>query len=365
MEEDMIHESKPIADGFIMPAEFEPHSGCLMLWPFRGDNWRDGAEPARKTFAKVANLIALSERLYMGAREEDIDRAELFLTPDAKTIELDYDDSWMRDIGPTCIKNRKSGEIRTVNWEFNAWGGEKDGLYDSWEKDAGVAGTVSNYLKFDQYKPGVVLEGGAVQVDGQGTLIAVEECVLSGNRNTGMTKERMEEVFRDYLGIRKTIWLPKGVFNDETNGHVDNLCCFTDVGKVLLTWTEDRNDPQYERSANAFEILSRTKDASGNSLMVEKILQPGPLYMKAEESTGVQKGHAVARVKGNRLAASYVNFYIANHAVIVPVFNDINDTAALEKIQSHFPERRIIPVYSREILLGGGNIHCITQQIPK
>lgn len=361
----MLLNSKPVDDNFIMPAEFEPHSGCLMLWPYRGDNWRDGAEPARKTFAKVANLIALSEQMYMGVREQDCERAELFLSPDVKMIELTYDDSWMRDIGPTCLKNRQTGEIRTVDWDFNAWGGETDGLYDSWDGDVQVAGKVSDVLNYDTYKPGVVLEGGAIHVDGQGTMIAVEECVLSENRNRGMTKDKMEQVFHDYLGIKKTIWIQRGVFNDETNGHVDNLCCFSNVGSVLLSWTDDRSDPQYARSAEAYEILSTSTDALGNPLKVDKLIQPDPLYIKREESAGIEKGNAVKRVEGNRLAASYVNFFIANKAVIVPTFNDKNDRAALERIQEHFPNRKVIPVYSREILLGGGNIHCITQQIPK
>lgn len=361
----MLLKSKPIEDNFVMPAEFEPHSGCLMLWPYRKDNWRDGAEPARKTFAKVANLIALSEQLYMGVREEDCERAELFLSPDTKTIELDYDDSWMRDIGPTCIKNRATGEIRMIDWDFNAWGGEIDGLYDSWERDIQVPGRLASCFNMDYYKPGVVLEGGAIHVDGQGTMIAVEECVLSENRNKGMTKENMEQIFHDYLGIKKTIWIPLGVFNDETNGHVDNLCCFSNVGKVLLTWTDDQSDPQYARSAKACEILSNVTDALGNHLKVEKISQPGPLYVKPEESAGVENGNAVERIMGNRMAGSYVNFFIANKSVIVPIFNDKNDNAALEQIQNNFPNRKVIPVYSREILLGGGNIHCITQQIPK
>jgi len=366
--------SKPFEDGFIMPAEFEPHSGCLMLWPYRRDNWREQAIPAAKAFATVANLISTSEQVYVGIYKESVEIAKRLLSSHIQLIELDYNDSWMRDIGPTFVKNRSTKQIRAIDWNFNAWGGEKGGLYQDWGKDAKVCeqllSDLSSTLKkfpdpISYYKSNVVLEGGAIHVDGKGTLIAVEECVLNENRNPGMTKKQMEGIFSDYLGIRKTIWLPLGVYNDETDGHVDNLCCFTPDSYVLLSWTDDKEDPQYPISKQAYDILSHEHNAQKQPIMVEKIHQPQPLYINEKELMGLEPGDAKKRNSADRLAASYVNFYVSNHAVILPVFNDRQDRQAIKLIQKHFPNRNIIPVYSREILLGGGNVHCITQQIPE
>lgn len=365
--------SKPLEDGFIMPAEFEHHSGCLMLWPYRKDNWREQAIPAAITFATVANLISTSEQVFMGIHHESVELAQRLLSPRVQLLDLAYNDSWMRDIGPTFIKNRSINQIRAIDWDFNAWGGEKGGLYQNWQKDAKLCEQLLDDLSFtlkdssdpiSYYKPNVVLEGGAIHVDGKGTLIAVEECVLNENRNHGITKKQMESIFTEYLGIQKTIWLPLGVHNDETDGHVDNLCCFAPDSCVLLTWTDDENDPQYPISKQAYDILSHEKDAQKQPIMVEKIHQPQPLYMSEQELKGLEQGDAKKRSNSDRLVASYVNFYVSNHAVILPVFNDRKDTHAIKTIQKHFPNRDIIPVYSREILLGGGNIHCITQQIP-
>ncbi|MFP4460818.1 MAG: agmatine deiminase [Thermotogota bacterium] len=361
----MILKGKPVHDGFIMPAEFESHSGCYMLWPYRSDIWREAAVPAGRVFATVANLISTSERVYMGIREQDRTIAKRYLSPQITLINLAYNDAWMRDIGPTFLKNRKKRKIRAIDWNFNAWGGTMDGLYKDWKKDSLVCSKLFEKNNIDYYKPSVVLEGGAIHVDGKGTLIAVEECVLNKNRNPELNKQQMEIFFSEYLGIKKTIWLPKGVYNDETNGHVDNLCCFAPDGVVLLTWTDDESDPQFEISQQAYDILNNESDARGTALKVDKIHQPGPFYMEVKEQKGLEKGDAKNRHAGDRLAASYINFYISNASVILPVFDDFQDTQAIEKIQGHFPKRSVIPVYSREILLGGGNIHCITQQIPK
>jgi len=363
-EKEMLLNGKPLHDGFVMPAEFEQHSGCYMLWPYRSDNWRESAVPAARVFATVANVISTSENVYMGIREQDRPIAKRYLSPQVTLINLAYNDAWMRDIGPTFLKNRKSSKIRAIDWEFNAWGGKDEGLYKDWQEDSGVCKKIFEVNNADYYQPSVVLEGGAIHVDGKGTLIGVEECLLNKNRNPSMTKQDMAVIFSDYLGIKKTIWLPKGVYNDETDGHVDNLCCFTPDGVVLLTWTDDQSDPQYEISHRAFEILKKETDATGKSLQVDRIHQPHPIYMREDEQNGLDQGDGKIRRSGDRLAASYVNFYISNRAVVLPVFDDPQDGPAIEKIQKHFPGRAVIPVYSREILLGGGNIHCITQQIP-
>jgi len=196
-------------------------------------------------------------------------------------------------------------------------------------------------------------------------LITTRECLLNANRNPDLDQEQIEACLRDYLHIEKVIWVDKGVYQDETDGHVDNLCCFTAPGEVLLTWTDDTADPQYERSREAFDQLSTAKDAKGRLLTVHKIHQPDPVTITPEECRGLDaSATAKPRLAGDRLAASYVNFYIANGGIIMPLFDDPRDQEAMDLLARLFPDREIVGVKSREILLGGGNIHCITQQVP-
>ena len=357
-------ESTPRRDGFRMPGEFEPHEGCWMLWPERPDNWRLGAKPAQKAFAAVASAIARFERVTMGVSAAQFQNARNLLPGHIRVVELSYNDSWMRDCGPTFVTNGKIA--RVVDWDFNAWGGLDGGLYFPWDQDDLVARKVAEIEWVDRYKAPLVLEGGSIHVDGQGTLLTTEECLLNPNRNPHLSKSEIENLLMEYLNVEKILWLGKGVYNDETSGHVDNLACFIRPGVVALTWTDDRNDPQYEISADAYERLMHMTDARGRRLEVHKIHQPGPIYITREESEGVDAIEGtLPREEGDRLAGSYINFYMANGAAIVPVFGDPYDQPALQKLAELIPEREIVPVPAREILLGGGNIHCITQQQPR
>ena len=357
-------ESTPRKDGFRMPGEFEPHEGCWMLWPERPDNWRLGAKPAQKAFAAVASAIARFERVTMGVSASQFQNARHWLPGHIRVVELSYNDSWMRDCGPTFVTNGKIA--RVVDWDFNAWGGLDGGLYFPWDQDDLVARKVAEIEWVDRYKAPLVLEGGSIHVDGQGTLLTTEECLLNPNRNPHLSKSEIENLLMEYLNVEKILWLGKGVYNDETSGHVDNLACFIRPGVVALTWTDDKNDPQYEISADAYERLMHMTDARGRRLEVHKIHQPGPIYITREESEGVDAIEGtLPREEGDRLAGSYINFYMANGAAIVPVFGDPYDQPALQKLAELIPEREIVPVPAREILLGGGNIHCITQQQPR
>ena len=211
-----------------------------------------------------------------------------------------------------------------------------------------------------------VLEGGSIHVDGEGTLLTTEECLLSPGRNPSLTRAEIEEKLCQYLSVEKIIWLPFGIYNDETNGHIDNMCCFVKPGEVLLAWADDENDPQYARSRAAFDLLSHTVDAKGRSFVIHKLPIPKhPICITEEDLLGYDfEAGEDQREAGERLAASYINFYLANHCVLLPRFGDENDTVAAEILGKCFPDRRILPVDARVILTGGGNIHCITQQIP-
>ena len=349
-----------IQDEFRMPAEFEKHRGCWILFPERHDNWRQSAVPAQQAFANVATTVSRFEKVTVGALPTQLARVRRLLPEHIRVVSIEYDDAWIRDTGRTCVINSQ-GVVRGIKWEFNSWGG----LFASWNKDNLVAQKVLEIEKLDRYESSMVLEGGAVHVDGEGTLIATMECVLNSNRNANMDKHKAETIFKEYFNTEKVIWLPRGIYLDETGGHIDNLCCFVRPGVVVLAWTNDQTDPQWEISADAYNILSKETDAKGRRLEIHKLHQPQPMFITKEESEGFEAGHGtISRKTGDRLPASYVNFYIANGVVVMPSFNDPMDIQAVNTLQSLFPDRKVVAVSAREILLGGGAVHCIVQQIP-
>jgi agmatine deiminase len=357
--------STPSADGFWMPAEYEPHAGCWMLWPERPDNWREGALPAQRAFGAVATAIARFEPVTVGASARQFEFARAQLPPHVRVVEMSHDDAWMRDVGPTFVVNR-SGEVRGVDWTFNAWGGLRGGLYFPWDQDDLVAQKVLEIEGRDRYRAPFVNEGGAIHVDGEGTALVTEQNLLNRNRNPQMTGAQIEAALKEWLGVRVVLWLGEGVFEDETDGHVDNLACFVRPGEVALTWTDDARDPQRRISRDALERLMSFRDARGRRLEVHKLPMPGPLRMTAAEARGVQqRADTQPRRAGHRLAASYVNFYLANGGVVMPLFDEPTDGVALARMKRLFPRREVIGVPAREIVLGGGGIHCITQQVPR
>ncbi len=354
----------PATDGFRMPGEFERHDACWMAWPARPDNWRGDAGPAREAFAAVARAIAVSEPVVVAVNPAGTDGARARLGERVSVIAIPSDDAWMRDIGPTFVVD-DGGERRGVDWRFNAWGGELGGLYAPWAQDDAMAAAVCGYEGVDRYRAPFVLEGGAIHSDGEGTLLVTEECLLNPNRNPDLSRAEIEGLLREYTGAERVVWLGLGVVNDETDGHVDNLCCFVRPEVVTLTWTDDRTDPQYERSLDARRRLEAATDARGRRFDVHLLLQPGPLQVTHQEAAGVQEAPGTQpRRAGQRLAASYVNFYPANDRVIVPLLDRATDDAAIEVLAGLFPDREIVGIEAREILLGGGNIHCITQPVP-
>lgn len=357
--------STPKKDGFRMPGEFEHHDGCYMIWPERPDNWRLGGKPAQAVFTEVANTIGKYEPITMIASKAQYSNARQMLADYVRVVEMANDDSWCRDCGATFVINDK-GEVRGVDWAFNAWGGLVDGLYFPWDSDDKVAQKMCEIERVDSYRlDDFVLEGGSIHVDGEGTVMATEETLLSAGRNSHMTKEEIEKTLCEYLNCTKMLWIPRGIYNDETNGHIDNICNFVRPGVVVLAWTDDKDDPQYEISKEAYDYLSNETDAKGRKLEIHKLHVPSPILITKEESLGVDSiDGTLPRQEGDRLAASYVNYYTGNGFIAVPVFNDPKDEDAIKLLQKLYPDRVIEPIYAREILLGGGNIHCITQQLP-
>ena len=356
-------DNTPRKDNYRIPGEYERHAGTWMLWPERPDNWRLGAKPVQKVFVDVAEAISQFEPLTMCVSPAQYNNARNLLPGSIRVVEMTSNDSWIRDCGPTFISNGKA--VRAVDWDFNAWGGLLGGLYFPWDQDDLVARKVADLERVDRYKAPFVLEGGSIHVDGEGTLLTTRECLLNENRNPDKSQQELEALLTDYLNVNKFIWLNRGIYNDETNGHVDNICCFIRPGVVALAWTDDKSDPQYEISQENFEILQSATDAKGRKLEIHKIHQPNPILITKEESGGVDAVEGtLPRQEGDRLAASYINFYFCNSGLVMPLFNDPHDKPAMEQLQKLVPERKVVGVYAREILLGGGNIHCITQQQP-
>lgn len=357
--------STPRQDGYYMPAEWAPHSQTWMLWPERPDNWRYGAKLAQKAYTDVAEAIARFEPLTMGVSNDQYENACARLSAGIRVIELSNNDAWARDTGPTFIINGQGG-IRANDWEFNAWGGLGGGLYQPWNRDDQVAQKICNLERIERYRTdGFVLEGGAIHVDGEGTLMTTEECLLNPNRNPGMTRSEIEQKLRDHLNVDTILWLPEGIYNDETNGHIDNMACFIEPGHVVLAWTDNESDPQYQRSRTALHYLEAHRDARGRKLRVTKLPLPEPLVQTEAEADGIDwAAKAWPRRAGERMAASYINFLMVNGGIVMPAFDDPRDQEAANILADLCPNREIVQLPGREILLGGGNIHCITQQQP-
>lgn len=358
--------STPLADGFRMPGEFEPHQGCWMIWPERPDNWREGAKPAQTAFAAVATAIAQGEPVTVLASAAQYINARRRLPAHIRVIEAASNDAWCRDVGPSFVTDDK-GRLRGVDWHFNAWGG----LYSPHDRDELIAAKILEAERAPRYRAPLVLEGGSIHVDGQGTVLTTEECLLNPNRNPGLSRGEIERHLKDYLGVETVVWLGPGVYLDETDGHIDNLACFVKPGVIALTWCDDPEDPQYAISRDALERLSKARDARGRAFEVVKLPSPGPLFATQEEAATLDLWNLdesseskLERSGGHRLAGSYVNFYIGNGVVVMPLLDPATDGEARTIIQGLFPDRRVIAVPGREILLGGGNIHCITQQQP-
>ena len=366
----IIHQdcSTPKKDGYRMPGEFEHHTGTWMLWPERHDNWRNGAKPAQQTFSKVAKAIAQFEPVTMCANPEQYENARAMLadSKQIRVVEMTSNDSWIRDCGPTFVVNNE-GDVRAVNWDFNAWGGLYDGLYFPWDQDPLVALKVCEIERVVSYKPDhFVLEGGSIHVDGEGTVMVTESCLLSPGRNPKLTKNQIEEILSEYLNVEKIIWLKEGMDPNETNGYIDDVACYVRPGEVACIWTDDQKDPFYQLAHDAYDLLSGTVDAKGRNLKVYKLNLPQkPIRITLEEAEGVENVEGtLPRKEGNLCPGSYINFLIVNNGLIVPQFGDKNDALALRQVQEMFPDRKVVGVLTREVVLGGGNIHCITQQQP-
>lgn len=368
--------STPKQDGFRMPGEFEPHDHIFMIWPERPDNWRQGAKPAQRAYAEVAIAIAKHTPVTMLVNNSQYANCRARLPEHIRVVEMSSDDAWVRDCGPTFVINDK-GEIRGVDWIFNAWGGLVDGLYFPWANDDAMAQKICDLQGIDSYRTDAdscpagldfILEGGSIHVDGEGTLITTEMCLLNpdaGRNVPNLDKEQIEMMLKEYLNLEKIIWIKDGIDPYETNGHIDDVACYIRPGEVACIWTDDPEHPFYAAAQAAYKTLSEATDAKGRKLKVYKMcMTKEPCYLKDAWSIDTATG-AIPREEGEISIASYMNFLITNNAIILPQYGDENDALAVQQAQEMFPGYTIEPVMTTEVAYGGGNIHCITQQQPK
>lgn len=335
--------STPADDGFFMPAEWVRHTRTWMAWPYREALWGERIDEVRDAYAEVAKAIAAFEPVTMVVNPENVAEVSIKCGSGVAVLPMPHDDSWLRDSGPTFLIDG-FGNVAATDWVFNSWG-ERFKPYD---QDAALAEAMLAHLHIDRYACPLVTEGGAIHVDGEGTLLAVEETLLNDNRNPGKSREEIESLLLAYTGAKKMIWLPGGLENDHTDGHVDNVACFVKPGVVVAMVAEDPEDGNHAPLQANLDILKGETDAKGRPLEVVELPQP----------------KARMGLDGGRLALSYVNFYFANGGLILPEFGDPADNKAFDIFEELFPERQIVQIPVIDILHGGGGIHCITQQQP-
>jgi len=332
---------------YIMPAEWEQHERTLIEWPVKASLvWPENYDEVSQGYATVANAISEFEKITMIVNENSLEEAKKLCNERVEYLMIPHNDGWCRDNGPTFIYNEQK-QRSAVNWRFNAWG-ERFFPYDL---DNEVAPKILTHFGVDYVNAPIVLEGGSIHVDGEGTLLTTEECLLNKNRNAQLSKEQIQELVGSFIGTKKTIWLKRGLYGDETDGHIDNVACFVKPGVVLIQTCSDPEDPNFKISQENLSILQNSTDAQGRKIEIVELPQAPARYYNDV-----------------RLTLSYLNYYLVNQGIILPVFGGDaidTDSQAKEILQSLFPERKIVTVDGMALIKEGGNVHCITQQMPQ
>jgi agmatine deiminase len=343
----------PAALGYRFPAEWEPHAATWLAWPHKPETWPGKFEPIPGVWAELVRTISRYEPVRICCGGETVMQQAQQLVGHLANVTLhDFatNDVWARDHGPMFLVPNNSAaaeasslEPALVDWEYNAWGGK----YPPFDLDNAIPAQIATLLGMRRFTPGIIMEGGAVDGDGQGTLLTTEQCLLNPNRNPHLSREQVEQYLADYCGTRKVLWLGEGIEGDDTDGHIDELARFVGPATVVCSVEENPKDANHGPLGANFQRLMRMTDAAGTPLRVVPLPMPEPLYYDDQ-----------------RLPASYMNFYIANGVVVVPTFDQPTDAAVLQRLTELFPQRHVRGINAVDLFWGLGAFHCITQQQP-
>ncbi len=342
----------PAALGYTMPAEWEPHEATWLSWPHKEESWPGKFEPVPAIFAELTKHLTESELVRINVADEDFaERVRVELRKanvDLSRVTFHFNptnDAWCRDHGPIYVLRESNGQReRAINdWRCNAWGNK----YPPYDLDDVVPTRIAHEFDETLFTPDIVMEGGSLDVNGQGCLLTTESCLLNSNRNPHLNQAQIEQYLRDYLGVTKILWLGDGIVGDDTDGHVDDLTRFTSADTIVTVVEEDPNDENYKPLQENYERLQMMRDQNGQPFRIVTMPMPGAIHYE-----------------GQRLPASYANFYIANNAVLVPTYRHANDARAMAMLQSLFPTRQVVSLDCTDLIWGLGAIHCVTQQQP-
>lgn len=332
----------PSKEGFQMPSEWSSHATCYISWPCKERTWHGHFIQSKAAYAGVINAVGRFEPVTVLATPATIDDARKVLGNKVSYLEIELDDSWIRDNGPIFVKNA-AGRVAAVKFGFNAWGGK----YPPYDKDALAPAMIAKHIGMRCHQAPMILEGGSISVDGEGTLLTTEQCLLNKNRNPQLSREQIEGVLSRYLGTKKVLWLAKGVEEDITDGHVDGVATFAGPHLVIASHTRDPSNPNFANLKENMDRLESATDAKGRSIEIIRMVQPRP-----------------RAVDGLPITPGYTNHYIANGGVVVPTYGIPEDEKAIEILRAAYPGREVVGVDCSYIEIGGGAVHCITQQRP-
>lgn len=355
-----MHSGTPRELGYRMPAEWEPHEATWLAWPHNPEDWPGKFSSIPWLYAEIVRLLAARERVHLVVEDAKMQQrvTGMLRRAHANLDNVSFhawptDRGWTRDSGPIFVRNA-SGQVAITNWQFNAWA-----KYDDWHLDDQLPGRVTELLGLPEWQPTlmvengakhrIVLEGGSIDTNGAGALLTTEECLLSEvqQRNPGVSREQLEQVFSDYLGVDQVIWLERGIEGDDTHGHIDDIARFAGPSTIIAAVEPNQNDPNHAPLAENLERLKAARTADGKQFTVVELPMPRPVVFRRQ-----------------RVPASYANFYLANGLVLMPTFHDPSDRVALNLLAEVFPDREVLGIHSVDLIWGLGALHCMTQQQP-
>jgi agmatine deiminase len=337
-----------------MPAEWHPHHSTWLTWPKDPETWPDRVTQVEEIYLQMIAALTPHEFVDLLVDDEETERAVRGRCTAAVASHIRFHhirtvDSWIRDYGPNFLLV-PNGEIAFNDWIFNAWGNK----YEELKKDDTVPRRLESFLKMKRFSPGIVMEGGSIEVNGAGCVLTTEQCLLNPNRNPELSSDDIEQFLKDYLGVTKVLWLGEGIVGDDTDGHIDDIARFVATDTIVCAVEEDPDDANYEILQDNLARLRSMTDTGGKPFEIVTLPMPG---IVGGSSTGTRDLE--------RLPASYANFYIANNVVLAPVFGHDNDQRAVDTLQRLFPTRQIVPINCEPLVWGMGTIHCVTQQQPQ